>query len=141
MVLPKLPDSIYVKLLGHTPQATTAIVWIKEMAPAEVHTDEYERFPILEGTCTINISDKKYDLKKQAIILKFRFMKITTLLLHRTFPQSDTATCRGLSFLNCKSICSCRCHIRQTELMEGPFSLIPQIGADIIYFEKPVYLP
>ena len=48
-------DDIYVKLLGHTPEATTAIVWIKEMAPDEVHANEYERFLIVEGTCTINI--------------------------------------------------------------------------------------
>jgi quercetin dioxygenase-like cupin family protein len=46
-------DDIHVKLIAHTPQATTAIVWIETMAPHEVHHNEYEKFLILEGTYDI----------------------------------------------------------------------------------------
>ncbi|WP_161888024.1 cupin domain-containing protein [Pontibacter russatus] len=53
MVLPPDADSIYVKIIGYTPDATTAIVWIKEEAAQEVHHDEHERFLIVEGTCDI----------------------------------------------------------------------------------------
>jgi mannose-6-phosphate isomerase-like protein (cupin superfamily) len=48
-------DQVYVKLIGYTPQASTAIVWIKSETPYEVHTDEHEKFLIVEGTCDINI--------------------------------------------------------------------------------------
>ena len=50
-------DDLYAKLISFTPEATTAIVWIKEFAPQEVHHDEHERFLILEGTCEIKVGD------------------------------------------------------------------------------------
>lgn len=56
-------DEIHVKLIAHTPQATSAIVWIKNMAPDEVHHNEYEKFLILEGTCDIMVGDKSHSLK------------------------------------------------------------------------------
>ncbi len=55
-------NDIHVKLISHTPQATTGIVWIKEMAPEEVHDDELERFLIVEGTCEITIGDNVHKL-------------------------------------------------------------------------------
>lgn len=55
-------ENIEAKIIGHTPQVTTAIVWIKEMAPSEVHDDEYERFLIVEGTCNIMIGQQVYQL-------------------------------------------------------------------------------
>lgn len=62
MVLPEDFDSIYVKILSYTPQLTSALVWIKEMAPQEVHDKEYERFLIVEGTCTITVEEKAHQL-------------------------------------------------------------------------------
>jgi quercetin dioxygenase-like cupin family protein len=53
---------IHAKIIGHTPQVTTAVVWIKEMAPSEVHDDEYERFLIVEGTCNIMIGQQVHQL-------------------------------------------------------------------------------
>jgi mannose-6-phosphate isomerase-like protein (cupin superfamily) len=50
-------NDIYVRLIGHTPVATTALVWIRTMAPLEVHDNEHERFLILEGTCDIYVGD------------------------------------------------------------------------------------
>jgi mannose-6-phosphate isomerase-like protein (cupin superfamily) len=58
MVAPARFDEIYVKLIGYTPQMTTGIVWIKEMAPEEVHNDEFERFLIVEGECEIYVDGK-----------------------------------------------------------------------------------
>ena len=46
-------DDLFAKIIGYTPQANTAIVWIKEIAPQEVHDNEFERFLIIEGTCNI----------------------------------------------------------------------------------------
>ncbi|HYG49935.1 MAG TPA: cupin domain-containing protein [Flavobacteriales bacterium] len=55
-------DNIYARIIGHTPEMTTAILWIKHMAPEEVHTNEYEKFLILEGTCDIVIDGKTHSL-------------------------------------------------------------------------------
>ena len=60
---PERVDDIVVKLIAHTPQATSAIVWIRHMAPDEVHHNEYEKFLILEGTCDIMVGDQKNSLK------------------------------------------------------------------------------
>ncbi len=60
---PENVDDIHVKLIAHTPQATTAIVWMKYTAPDEVHHNEHEKFLILEGTCNIHVDDKIYGLK------------------------------------------------------------------------------
>jgi len=62
MVLPDDFDNMYAKIIGFTPEATTAISWIKTMSPLEVHTNEFERFLILEGTCDIAIGEKVHHL-------------------------------------------------------------------------------
>ena len=48
---------VFAKIIGYTAQAITAIVWLKDYAPHEVHDDEYERFLIVEGTCDIIVED------------------------------------------------------------------------------------
>ena len=62
MVLPPDFKDAYAKIIGFTPKATTAIVWIKEIAPQEVHNDEFEKFLIIEGTCNITIGDTIHHL-------------------------------------------------------------------------------
>ena len=62
MIAPVDFDEIFAKIIGYTPQVTSAIVWIKDMAPEEVHTNEYEKFLIVEGTCDITIGEKIYKL-------------------------------------------------------------------------------
>lgn len=62
MVLPADFEDVHARILSYTPEAITAIVWIKAMAPQEVHDQEYERFLILEGTCSIYIEDQVYHL-------------------------------------------------------------------------------
>lgn len=46
-------EDFTVKLIGHQPGAMTAIVWIKDATPYELHDNEFEKFLILEGTCDI----------------------------------------------------------------------------------------
>lgn len=46
-------EDFAIKLIGYQPGAMTAIVWIKEATPYEMHDDEFEKFLILEGTCDI----------------------------------------------------------------------------------------
>ncbi len=62
MVMPAEADQVFVKIIGYTPEAVTAIVWLKDMAPAETHTNELERFFILEGTCNITVEDEVHSL-------------------------------------------------------------------------------
>ena len=49
---------IFAKIIGYTPAAITAIVWIKDYAPQEIHDNEHEKFLIVEGTCDIIVGDK-----------------------------------------------------------------------------------
>lgn len=51
-------DDIIAKLIGYTPEMTTAIVWINRDAPREIHDNELESFLILEGTCDIIVGNK-----------------------------------------------------------------------------------
>ncbi len=53
---------IYAKIIGYTPEATTAVVWMKDMSPAEVHHNEYEKFLILDGSCTVFIENDLHNL-------------------------------------------------------------------------------
>ena len=63
MVIPQDFDEVYAKILNHNEQGITAIAWIKSMAPQEVHDHEYERFLIVEGTCSIHIEEEVYHLQ------------------------------------------------------------------------------
>jgi quercetin dioxygenase-like cupin family protein len=51
-------EDVFAKIIGYTPEAITAIVWLKSYAPHEVHDNEYERFLIVEGTCDIIVEDE-----------------------------------------------------------------------------------
>jgi mannose-6-phosphate isomerase-like protein (cupin superfamily) len=61
-VLPGDFKDVYAKIIAHTPAVTTAVVWLKELAPQEVHHDEYEKFLIAEGTCDIIIEGEVHHL-------------------------------------------------------------------------------
>ena len=55
-------DDIFAKIIGYTPEMVTAIVWIKQQTPREIHDHELERFLIIEGTCNILVGDKSNHL-------------------------------------------------------------------------------
>src|SRR5664279_4008343 len=54
MMLPDDFKDFHAKIIGHTPEVLTAIIWINERTPHETHSKEFEKFLILEGTCYIN---------------------------------------------------------------------------------------
>ena len=62
MVAPEDFEEVHAKIIAATPEMTCAMVWIKNMAPEEIHTDEYEKFLILEGTCTIVVGTEENKL-------------------------------------------------------------------------------
>ncbi|PSR53094.1 hypothetical protein AHMF7605_05915 [Adhaeribacter arboris] len=62
MFLPEIAEDTYIKIIGHIPTMTTAIVWLKNKADAEVHRKEYERFLVIEGTCTVTAGEAIHSL-------------------------------------------------------------------------------
>ena len=67
-VLPDDFDNLHARIIGYTPETVTAIVWIKEFAPPEVHTDELEKFLIVEGTCNIIIGEEVHPLAPGSVL-------------------------------------------------------------------------
>lgn len=63
ITLPENFKDFHAKIIGYTPEVTTAIIWIKDIAPQEVHDHEFEKFLILEGTCDITIAGEVHSLK------------------------------------------------------------------------------
>ncbi|CAN5913876.1 hypothetical protein BH24BAC1_BH24BAC1_26060 [soil metagenome] len=60
-----LPDDfedIFVRIIGFSPEASTAIVWLKDMPYYEVHDKEYESFLIVEGTCDVIVEEDTFPL-------------------------------------------------------------------------------
>jgi mannose-6-phosphate isomerase-like protein (cupin superfamily) len=62
MQAPEVLPDLYARIIGYTPTMTTAIVWIKQMAPQEVHHNEFEKFLVVEGTCDIVIEGEVHQL-------------------------------------------------------------------------------
>ncbi|WP_242917316.1 cupin domain-containing protein [Pontibacter liquoris] len=61
-VLPKDADNLYARVIGYTPKATTAILWVRERSEEEVHREEHERFLIVEGSCRLTVGDQIHAL-------------------------------------------------------------------------------
>lgn len=55
-------ENIYAKIIGYTPQAISTIIWIRDQSPEEIHHDEYEKFLVVEGCCTITVGDAVHQL-------------------------------------------------------------------------------
>ena len=68
MFLPENFTDSYAKIISFTPEAITAIVWIKDGAPQEVHHNEYEKFLIVEGSCDITIGEKVHQLSPGSVL-------------------------------------------------------------------------
>ena len=62
MVVPADLKNIQARIIGYSPEVFTAIVWIKEMAPQEVHDNEFEKFLVVEGACNITIGEEVHQL-------------------------------------------------------------------------------
>ena len=62
MQLPENFNEIHIKLIGYTPTSSTAIVWLKNQSPEEIHHYEIESFFILEGSCNVLMNNDVYQL-------------------------------------------------------------------------------
>lgn len=62
-------DSMFGHIIGSSEEKTTLIVWLKDGAPDETHTDEYEKFLIVEGTCNITIEEEVHSLKAGDVLM------------------------------------------------------------------------
>lgn len=96
-VQPDDADDIYARIIGYTPVATTAIVWVKGKTEQEVHHDEYERFLILEGSCQITAGNEKHTLSAGDY---FPIPLHTPHQLHVTSPGPCKAILQRLSIDN-----------------------------------------
>lgn len=95
MYLPIEADNVYAKIISHTPQITTAIVWIRDFAPVEEHTSEIEKFLIVEGTCEITIDNDIHALYPgdffQIPLFKSHAVKVTSQLPCKVILQRAAA--------------------------------------------------
>lgn len=95
MILPNDFEEIHAKIIGYNKDALTAIIWIKNGSPAEIHDDEYEKFLIVEGTCTITIDKEDYNLKAGDVLsiplYKKHFLKVTSLIPCKAILQRIAA--------------------------------------------------
>lgn len=86
---------VFAKIISYTPQVTTAIVWIKDYAPQEVHDDEYERFLVVEGTCDIIVDGEANHLVPGdyfAIpLFKNHMVKVTSVIACKVILQRVAA--------------------------------------------------
>ncbi len=62
IVLPLHATDPYAKIISSAPGVVTAIVWIKNESPLEIHHDEYEKFLIVEGSCDIIVEKEIHPL-------------------------------------------------------------------------------
>jgi mannose-6-phosphate isomerase-like protein (cupin superfamily) len=62
MVHDETAGDAYAKIIGYGPEAMTAIVWMRNEMPYEVHDKEYEKFLIVEGSCNIITRDRVISL-------------------------------------------------------------------------------
>ncbi len=81
--LPEDFDAFHAKIIGYTPEVMTAIVWLKYGAPPETHTQDFERFLIVEGACEISIGDNVHYLKPGD------FLEIPLFVSHNVKVTSD----------------------------------------------------
>lgn len=86
MASPSDFSDIYARLISYTPECVTAIVWIKDMAPQEVHHDEHERFLVVEGTCTISIEGEDGQNLNPGDFLAIPLHKNHTVKVTSTIP-------------------------------------------------------
>lgn len=63
MTLKENFEAIQVNIIADEPEKLTAIIWLRYGAPPEVHSGEYEKFLVVEGSCDITIGTNVHSLK------------------------------------------------------------------------------
>ncbi|MFK8104794.1 MAG: cupin domain-containing protein [Saprospiraceae bacterium] len=61
---PETYESMHGRIINSTEEKTTLIIWLKHGAPDETHTDEIEKFLIVEGSCEIKIGNTVHSLER-----------------------------------------------------------------------------
>ena len=88
-------ENIYAKIIGYTAEATTAIIWIKDYAPQEIHDHEIEKFLIVEGTCNITVGDEVNELIPgdyfAVPLYKTHMVKVTSTIACKIILQRTAA--------------------------------------------------
>ena len=88
-------ENIYAKIIGYTAEATTAIIWIKDYAPQEIHDHEIEKFLIVEGTCNITVGDEVNELSPgdyfAVPLYKTHMVKVTSTIACKIILQRTAA--------------------------------------------------
>lgn len=88
-------DGLSAYIINSNKDVTSAIIWIKEYAPEEVHHKEYEKFLILEGTCTITIENENFNLVAGNYLsippFKHHFVKVTSAIPCKAILQRVAA--------------------------------------------------
>ena len=59
---PENYNEVFAKIISASADQTTAIIWVKDSANAEVHHDVHEHFLIVDGTCDIFVENDKFSL-------------------------------------------------------------------------------
>ena len=88
-------DNLFTKIIGYTPEMMTAIVWIKEESPKEIHNHDHERFLIIEGTCDILVGDKSNHLVPgdyfDTPLHEYHMVKVTSYIACKAILQRAAA--------------------------------------------------
>ena len=95
MILPQDFEEIHARIIGYNKEAITAIIWLKSGSPMEIHDDEYEKFLIVEGTCTITIDKEDFYLKSGDVLsiplYKEHYLKVTSSIPCKAILQRIAA--------------------------------------------------
>jgi mannose-6-phosphate isomerase-like protein (cupin superfamily) len=95
MSTPENLVDVYAKIIGNANETVTAIVWIKAMAPQEVHDSKIEKFLIVEGTCDIIIGEEIHQLIAGDMLSiplhKNHFVKVTSAIPCKVILQRIAA--------------------------------------------------
>ena len=95
MVLPVDFEEIHARIIGYNTEALTAIIWLKNGSPTEIHDDEFEKFLIVEGTCTITIDKENFYLKSGDVLsiplFKEHYLKVTSSIPCKAILQRIAA--------------------------------------------------
>jgi len=75
-------DEVFAKIISASADQSTAVIWVKDSANAEVHHDVYEHFLIVEGSCDIYVEEEKFSLVQGQIFTiplhKSHVIKVTS---------------------------------------------------------------
>ncbi len=61
-IAPKDFKNVHARIIGFTPEMATAIIWVRDFTPPEIHTNQIEKFLMVRGSCDIVIGEEIHRL-------------------------------------------------------------------------------